>query len=432
VDLVIELPFVYATGSAEQFAKGAVGILQGLGAVDWLCFGSEAGNVEPLQEIATLLAGEWSGEWQGESAPGVEMSSFGAAIRSAMREGISYAKAVETIVSKTLGSSYGRLLRSPNNTLAIEYLKQLILTGSRIAPVTIGRHKAGLDDMDAESGIAGATAIRALLQQSFAASASASAASASAASASAASSSAASASAASASASSSGQSAATPNAAANPGSAIPDDVARYLPEATVTLLEAALDAGENMVTLDDLLPFASYAVHGIGAWDRTDAADADAKAAPSASEGLDNRLFAALRQGDTMTEVLRSTKTKRYPETRIRRLLTHTAVGLTKEALSTAEQEPLYARVLAMDEKGARLLRRIRKQGGIHIATNMNKDKGLSGASPVTLAFDRRAEDLRRLMERSCLAGFDDTCVPPLFLKSDDIDHNDPGMTSFY
>ena len=57
-DLVIELPSVYATGSAEHFAFGAVSLLTRLGAVDSLCFGSECGEIEPLQQIAHIFLEE--------------------------------------------------------------------------------------------------------------------------------------------------------------------------------------------------------------------------------------------------------------------------------------------------------------------------------------------------------------------------------------
>lgn len=57
-DLVIELPVAYAMGSAEYFAYGAVRLLDSLGVVDAMCFGSESGDIEDLQAIASILADE--------------------------------------------------------------------------------------------------------------------------------------------------------------------------------------------------------------------------------------------------------------------------------------------------------------------------------------------------------------------------------------
>lgn len=57
-DLVIELPVVYALSSAEYFAYGAVKILNDIGIVDYLCFGSEIGKIKPLDDIANILCDE--------------------------------------------------------------------------------------------------------------------------------------------------------------------------------------------------------------------------------------------------------------------------------------------------------------------------------------------------------------------------------------
>ena len=56
--LVLELPVCFATGSAEYFAQGAVALLDSLGCVDALCFGSECGDIQPLTRIAEVLSDE--------------------------------------------------------------------------------------------------------------------------------------------------------------------------------------------------------------------------------------------------------------------------------------------------------------------------------------------------------------------------------------
>ena len=57
-DLVIELPVSYAVGSAEAFAQGAVSVLEALGCVDFLCFGSESGDLDTLLSYAWLFEEE--------------------------------------------------------------------------------------------------------------------------------------------------------------------------------------------------------------------------------------------------------------------------------------------------------------------------------------------------------------------------------------
>ena len=140
-DLCIELPVVYATASAELFAKGAVSLLSALG-VDALCFGSECGEIAPLREIASLLF--------------AEPPAYKEALNKALKEGLSFPSAravavrkcahagslsgVDAAASSSLsgvdaaasGSLSGMdaaasdVLASPNNILGIEYLKALL------------------------------------------------------------------------------------------------------------------------------------------------------------------------------------------------------------------------------------------------------------------------------------------------------------------
>lgn len=117
-DLCIELPVVYATASAELFAKGAVSLLSALG-VDALCFGSECGEIAPLREIASLLF--------------AEPPAYKEALNKALKEGLSFPSARAVAVRKCAhaGSLSGvdaaasDVLASPNNILGIEYLKAL-------------------------------------------------------------------------------------------------------------------------------------------------------------------------------------------------------------------------------------------------------------------------------------------------------------------
>lgn len=118
-DLCIELPVVYATASAELFAKGAVSLLSALG-VDDLCFGSECGEIAPLREIASLLF--------------AEPPAYKEALNKALKEGLSFPSARAVAVRKCAhtGSLSGvdaaasDVLASPNNILGIEYLKALL------------------------------------------------------------------------------------------------------------------------------------------------------------------------------------------------------------------------------------------------------------------------------------------------------------------
>ena len=152
VDLVIELPTLYAISSAENFAEGAIKILNGLGVVDYVSFGSEIGEISPLNDVAQVLY--------------KEPKEFSALIANQLRSGLSYPKARELAIQMYFGSSqkYTDILQNPNNILGIEYLKALKKYKSPIRPITLKRKYSDYNSADVKSGIASATAIRTMLQ----------------------------------------------------------------------------------------------------------------------------------------------------------------------------------------------------------------------------------------------------------------------------
>lgn len=147
-DLVIEIPTVYALSSAEFYAKGAIYILDSLGCVDEISFGSEAGSVSELEKAAEI-ADECSG------VP--ELEEY-------LKSGMSYPNAINTMIyssyGKKLSNRISDILASPNNVLAVEYLKALRRLNSSITPFTIQRKSAAHDSMTVLDGISSASYIR--------------------------------------------------------------------------------------------------------------------------------------------------------------------------------------------------------------------------------------------------------------------------------
>ena len=145
--LVLELPVCYATGTAEQFAYGAVSILNSLGCIDAICFGSECGDINILSDLAKILCAE----------PHEYRESLQMFLRNGLSFPLARQKAIETICSN---SSIAHLLERPNNILGIEYIKALYRLNSKIKPYTIQRVSSQYHDMDLQEEFSSATALR--------------------------------------------------------------------------------------------------------------------------------------------------------------------------------------------------------------------------------------------------------------------------------
>ena len=137
------------TGSAEFFAFGAVSLLDALGCVDFLCFGSECGEIEKLLSLAQFLL--------------EEPASFKEALQASLKSGLSYPAARKKAALQTLNDqALCNILNEPNNILGIEYLKALKRRKSPIRPLTIQRQGAHYHDAVPHETFSSASAIRKL------------------------------------------------------------------------------------------------------------------------------------------------------------------------------------------------------------------------------------------------------------------------------
>lgn len=142
-DLVLELPAVFAVQSAERFARGAVEMIDSMGFVDFLSFGSECGDIAALTRAAQVLL----------------EPDFQAQVAKRMKSGTSYPAARAAALSDALGGNCANLLARPNNLLAIEYLKNLLRLNSKTVPITL-RRTAGHHQSIAENGFCSASHLR--------------------------------------------------------------------------------------------------------------------------------------------------------------------------------------------------------------------------------------------------------------------------------
>ena len=162
-DLVIEIPVLYATSSAESFAMAGITLFDKMGCIDEICFGAETDSLPLLSEIADVLAEE----------PEV----YRTALASNLKKGMNFPSARAKALCDAFGSislnapsqeTLSALLNAPNNILALEYLKALKKRHSNIQPFLLQRNGAGYHDVnilsDSKKPGASATAIRNLLQ----------------------------------------------------------------------------------------------------------------------------------------------------------------------------------------------------------------------------------------------------------------------------
>jgi len=134
VDLVVELPLPWALSSAESFARGAVSVLDALG-VNVLSFGSEAGELSALENLAAVLSEEEIYE---------DIKSI------QIREpSLSFAAARELALENKIGSD-AKLLEQPNNILAVEYIKAMKYLGTEMKPFTVKRIGSAHDGLGTE------------------------------------------------------------------------------------------------------------------------------------------------------------------------------------------------------------------------------------------------------------------------------------------
>ena len=239
-------------------------ILDRLGVVHTLCFGSETGDTDALVRAAEAMCSP----------------EFTQALRTALDEGRSYPAARQLALERVSGD--GALLTAPNDILAAEYCKALLERGSRMRPLAV-RRDGGYHDETPDAENPSATAVRAQLEQGGT------------------------------------WRQLVPQTAA----AVYADAARYSMRAG----ERAVLARLRGLTREE--------------WARV----------PFGSEGLWSKVWRAAQTEASVEAILCAAKSKRYPRTRLQRLLLCAYLGIDAQTLL---REAPYVRVLAFDEKAGR------------------------------------------------------------------------------
>ena len=300
VDLFIELPTLYSISSAENFADGAIKILNSLKIVDTLSFGAETEDLNKLNIIANILYNE--------------PKEFKLILEEKLSKGISFPRAREEALIQYLNdSSYSTILSSPNNILGIEYLKALKKHKSKIQPISIKRKDAGHLTLDYNGEVTSATAIRNLIKN--------------------------------------------------------NDTKRakkFLTPASYTIL---MDEIKNGHFVQDISLFENIIIYNLRNMTLTEISNL-----PDVSEGLENLIKKAANSCNTIDEFINIVSSKRYTETRIRRILLYSLLKITKKDMNLSKKITPYVRVLGFNEKGKKLVSQISKANPkVSIITSVKK-----------------------------------------------------------
>lgn len=328
-DLVLELPAVCATASAEHFAAGAVSLLTGLHTVTHLCFGSECGDIAALRQPAAILTEEPSG--------------YRHALQKLLKDGISYpaARTRALLQFNPELETAEKLLSSPNNILALEYMKAILRQKSPLIPVTVKRLGSGYHDETPDAPLCSALALRQALTAGRLAVAS-----------------------------DTNRPLSSDEASDYPSAEQQQLIFRHVPAKAAEVLCAHLQKYPPVCS-NDLSAVLYYRLLA----ERSSGYESYLDVTSDLSDRISNRLK-DYRSFDAFCEQL---KTKELTYTRISRCLLHILLNITKEdfyadfwqpAASSAPFPP-YARVLGFRKTAAPLLTAIRKQSSIPLVTSL-------------------------------------------------------------
>ena len=301
VDLVIELPTIYATSSAENFADGAIKILDSLKIVDYVSFGAETPNLSALDHLAEILY--------------YEPKEYKALLSFELGKGLSFPKARENALMMYLNDQKNirSILNSPNNILAIEYLKSLKKHKSKINPYIIGRFESDYNSKSYTNNIASSTAIRNMLKN-------------------------------------------------NAYNVLP----RLMPQSSCAILAKNIKTGH---AIPDISVFEKEIIYNLRKMTVN-----EIRELPDVSEGLEFAIKEASSSCNTIVEFLNIIKSKRYTSTRLQRILLYSLLGITKKDVEVSKKTTPYIRVLGFNQNGKYLLSEISKANPkLQIITSVKK-----------------------------------------------------------
>ncbi|ADL07808.1 nucleotidyltransferase [Thermosediminibacter oceani] len=335
-DLVVEIPTCFATSTAEIFAEASVKLLSSTGLVNYLSFGIEEYRIEELNLIGKFFA---------EESP-----LFKALIKKYLKEGFSFPAAREKAALDLLSSQipYDKLkllsglLKKPNFILGVEYVKAINKLGIDMEILPVLRKGAGYHEKSLQGKFSSASSIRHFLRE-------------------------------------------------NRHKEALNQLVFALPSHCIEIIEREISSGNGPVFYED------FELLILGILRRS--FKEDISLIFDIKEGLENRIKRAAKKASSLAELVNEIKAKRYPETRIQRILTHILLNIEGELVSS--RTPLYIRVLGFSQKGAEILRKIKEKSRLPVITRTAEYKNLENPARRMFEIDLLASDIYSLAKPS-------------------------------
>ncbi len=283
IDLVIELPYVFSTESADYFSYGALTILEKLG-VDKFVFGSETNDIDIFKKIVDIQ---------------LNNEDFDKLVKIYLKFGNNY----PTALSLALKDLDGEVLTLPNDLLGISYVKIIKENNYKIKPFCIKR-TSDYNSLSIDNNISSATAIRKALEEN-------------------------------------------------------KDVSSLVPD-------FVLEKFSELHFKEDYFKFLKYKIM----------LDDNLERYQTVDEGLGFKLKKEIISSTSYDELIEKTKSKRYTQNRINRMLNHILCNFTKEKKSKC-QDLEYIRILGFNDKGQIFINKNKKKCDLPIISNFSKNKSV-------------------------------------------------------
>lgn len=358
VDLVIELPTLYSCQSAEIFSHGAIATLNSLNCINSICFGSEEGNIHTLKIISKILVDE--------------PDEFKVLLKKYLDDGLVFPTARSKALYNYINTNnliditedkLQNILNSSNNILGIEYIKSLIKLNSDIKPFTINRIASEYNSCDIDSDICSATAIRHNLKNNL-------------------------------------------NL---------NNIENVVPKPTLITIKNKIQ--------DEFYPMFDSMFYDL----LRNSVIRDFENLNNyfdVNEGIENKIYSNIFSSNSLDELISSTKSKRYTMTKIKRTLNNILLGIKREdVLSTKDATFIpYIRVLAFNDKGREILRKIKDSSDVEIITKFSKISHIDNPLFNTLIkYDIKSSNIYNLLyyknNHKLLKGPMDYYISPSYIR---------------